>query len=497
MAENQEEEKKKAEDSKEKPDVKDNIVTTEHSLTLAGKTLRYTAKAGTVVLREEDEKEGHQAKAEMFFISFTLKDVPDLSRRPVTFSFNGGPGSSSVWLLLGALGPKRVPMSEDASQLKPPFRVVDNEFTLLTKTDLVFIDPVGTGYSRMITGDKVDPDEFFSLKRDIECVGEFIRQYTSREKRWASPKFLIGESYGTTRAAGLSGYLQDRYGLFLNGIMLVSAILNFQTLSFSPGNDLPYVLYLPSYAASAWHHGKLAEDHQEKDLEIFLQEVRDFAEDEYALALMKGSRLTAEESAGIASRVAGYTGLSVDYVERSNLRIEIMRFTKELLRSDGWTVGRFDSRIKGQDKDDVGEQFEKDPSFDAVQGVYSACLNDYVRTELEFESDLTYEILSFKIRPKWKYDTFQNSYVNTAETLRAAIMKNSHLKVLVGNGYYDLATPFFATEYTFDHLGLKPDLQSNIKMTYYEAGHMMYVHRPSLENLHTDLTQFIDATLEA
>ncbi len=495
MAENQEEETKKAKDSTEKPDVTDRIVTTEHSLTVAGKTLKYTAKAGTVVLREEDEKEGHQAKAEMFFISFTLNDVPDPTRRPVTFSFNGGPGSSSVWLLLGALGPKRVPMSEDASQLKPPFRVVDNEFTLLTKTDLVFIDPVGTGYSRMITGDKVDPDEFFSLKRDIECVGEFIRQYTSREKRWSSPKFLIGESYGTTRAAGLSGHLQDRYGLFLNGIMLVSAILNFQTLRFSPGNDLPYVLYLPSYAASAWHHGKLAEEHQGQDLEIFLQEVRDFAEDEYAFALMQGSRLAVEEFASIAARVASYTGLSVDYVERSNLRIEIMRFTKELLRSDGLTVGRFDSRIKGQDKDDVGERFEKDPSFDVVQGVYSACLNDYVRSELEFESDLIYEILSFKIQPKWKYDTFQNSYVNTAETLRAAIMKNSHLKVLVGNGYYDLATPFFATEYTFDHLGLKPDLQSNIKMTYYEAGHMMYIHHPSLAKLLGDVRAFITRTL--
>ncbi len=471
---------------------KDNVVTTRHTIRIKGKPLRYTATVGTIVIKEEVDKEGHKPKAEIFFISFCKEGVRNKSKRPLTFSFNGGPGSSSVWMLLGLLGPKRVPLSKTPSaRIQPPFQLTDNEHTLLEETDLVFIDPVGTGYSRPLAQEDANPNEFFSFQRDLDSVGEFIRLFTSREQRWGSPKYLIGESYGTTRAAGLSGLLQDQHGLYLNGIMLVSVILNFQTLLFRAGNDLPYALYLPSYAVSARYHKKLKKKYQEMAQDDFLDEVRQFAETEYTQALMMGDRLAGSEYDKIVSRLADYTGLSREYVEGTNLRIEIMRFTKQLLRSDSKVIGRFDSRITGIDHDDVSENFESDPSFDIVRGVYSACLNDFVRKDLKYESDLPYEILSFKILPKWKYDRFENSFVNTAETLRSAMMKNPHLRIFVANGIYDLATPFFATEYTFDHLGLRGDVKENIQIEYYDAGHMMYMHRESLAKIGKDLKSFI------
>ena len=476
--------------------VEDNIVSSKHSLRLRGKEIKYTATVGTMVLKEEVDKQGHKPRAEMFFIAFTRDGVK--GRRPLTFSFNGGPGSSSVWMLLGLLGPKRVPLSVDdavmTNRLAPPYQVENNEFTLLEETDLVFIDPIGTGYSRPLSGEDNDPDEFFSFRRDLDSVGEFIRLYTSRNQRWRSPKYLIGESYGTTRAAGLSGYLQDQFGLYLNGIMLVSAVLNFQTILFHPGNELPFVVYVPSYAMTARYHGKLASRYQKMEAQQFLNEVRAFTEDEYLPALHKGSALSARQQKNVAEKLAGYIGVTPDYVLRNNLRVPIMRFAKEILRSDGKSVGRFDSRITGVDVDDAAENFERDPSFDVVQGVYSACLNDYVRRELRFESDLPYEILSFKVFPKWKYDEFQNNFVNVAETLRGAMMKNPHLKLFVANGIYDLATPFYATEYTMNHLGLRDDVDKNVTMAYYDAGHMMYTHKPSLKALAGDLKKFIKAS---
>jgi carboxypeptidase C (cathepsin A) len=481
--------------SAEDPVYEDNIVTTKHSLRIRGKEIRYTVNVGTVVLKEEVDKQGHKPKAEMFFIAFTRDGVRNPAKRPLTFSFNGGPGSSSVWMLLGLLGPKRVPLSIDdavtKNRLPPPYQVEPNEFTLLEDTDLVFIDPVGTGYSRPLSGEDNDPNEFFTFRRDLDSVGEFIRLYTSRHQRWSSPKFLIGESYGTTRASGLSGFLQDRFGLYLNGIMLVSAVLNFQTILFHPGNDLPYVVYVPSYALTARYHRKLAQKYQRMTEANFIDEVRDFTENEYLVALHKGDSLSKAEQKKVAEKLSGYIGLPVDYIMRNNLRVPIMRYAKEILRADGKSVGRFDSRITGVDKDDASENFERDPSFDVVQGVYSACLNDYVRRELKFESDLPYEILSFKVLPKWKYDEFENNFVNVAETLRSAMMRNPHLKLLVANGIYDMATPFYATEYTMNHLGLRDGVDENITMTYYPAGHMMYSHKPSLKNLSADLKKFI------
>ncbi len=480
------------------PPPTDNLVETKHVILLDGQEIHFTATTGTLVFKEEAEKkgdkagefEGEKAKATVFFIAYTRDDVPDKGQRPVTFSFNGGPGSSSVWLHLGLLGPRRVRMDDVGNLPPPPHRLVDNEFSLLNVTDLVFIDPVSTGYSRPVVGEKAR--EFHGFKKDIESVGDFIRLYTTRYGRWTSPKFLIGESYGTTRAAGLSGYLQDRHGMYLNGIMLVSSILNFQTARFDTGNDLPYILFLPTYTATAFYHQRLAPDLQ-ADLRATLAQVEAFALGEYASALMQGAALGGEDRARIRATLARYTGLSEDYIERTNLRVRIDRFVKELLRDQRRTVGRLDSRLTGIDRDAAGEAYEFDPSLATIMGPYTATFYDYVRRELGFETDLPYEVLTSRVWP-WSYGDHENRYVNVAETLRKAIATNPHLKVLVANGYYDLATPYFATQYTVNHLGLDPSLQANIAMTYYEAGHMMYVHRPSLAQLKTDLAAFVRAS---
>ena len=468
-------------------DTKDKLLRTKHKVVVGGDEIAYTATAGTLVLKEENGT----AKASVFYVSYTRDNVDAPENRPVTFSFNGGPGSSSVWLHLGLLGPKRVLMDDEGFALPPPYKLVDNAYSLLDETDLVFIDPVSTGCSRGINEDTAK--EYHAFDKDIASVGDFIRLYTTRFHRWSSPKFLIGESYGTTRAAGLSGYLQDRHGLYLNGIMLISSILNFQTARFVVGNDLPYILFLPTYCATAWFHGKLASDLQE-DLRRTLAEAEAFALGDYALALMQGASLSAENRQAIAHKLARYTGLSKEYVEQTDLRVNIFRFVKELLREEKRTAGRLDSRFTGIDRDAAGEQFDYDPSLAAITGPYTATLNDYVRQELKFESDLPYEILTGRVQP-WDYGKHQNQYVNVAETLRGAMTQNPHLKVFVANGFYDLATPYLATRYTFDHLGIDESLQANISMKYYEAGHMMYIHMPSLAQLKADLAGFVRSSV--
>ncbi len=475
---------------------KDELVETRHSIVMDGRELNYTVTCGTIVLKEETEKkgkkegesEGDKPRASIFFTAYTLDGVEDKHKRPLTFSFNGGPGSSSVWLHLGLLGPRRVLLDDQGFAYPPPYKLVDNAYSLLDATDLVFIDPVSTGFSRVLPGEK--PKQFHGFKKDIASVGDFIRLYTARYQRWTSPKFLIGESYGTTRAAGLSGYLQDRHGMYMNGIMLISSILNFQTADFHTGNDLPYILFLPTYTATAWYHHRLSDD-LEKDLYATLAEVEAFALGDYAQALMQGDDLLDEERLLIARKLARYTGLSEDYIDSTRLRIEIFRFTKELLRHAKRTVGRLDSRFKGIDLDSAGEHFEFDPSMTNITGPYTATLNDYVRGELKFESDLPYEILTERVYP-WSYAEFENEYVNVAETLRKAMTINPHLKVYVANGYFDLATPYLATRYTFKHLGLDKSLYENLRMGYFEAGHMMYIHIPSLAKLKGELVDFIN-----
>jgi len=467
-------------------------VVTEHTLQLGDRALRYRATAGFLVLKTEKG----EPQANLFYVAYTKLDEPDPRQRALTFSFNGGPGSASVWLHLGALGPKRVVMPDDARAPAPPYQWVDNPATWLAETDLVFIDPVSTGYSR--AAKDVDPKKFHGFTGDIESVAEFIRLWTTREARWASPKFLVGESYGTTRAAGLSDYLASRYDLYLNGIMLVSAITNFQTARFAPGNDLPYQLFLPTYTATAWYHGKLRGDWA-RTLAGALRRAEAFVARDYTLALMQGDALPPAERERIAQEVATLTGLSVEFVRRHDLRVNIQRFVRELRREENRAVGRLDSRFTGILDESGGEgpggNFF-DPSLEAITGPYTNALNDYVRRDLKFESDLNYEILTSRVQP-WSYANAENQYLNVAETLKRAMTKNPHLKVWIANGYYDLATPYHATDWTVRHMGLDPAIRGNLTQTYYEAGHMMYIHQPSLERLQADFRAWLDATLRA
>jgi carboxypeptidase C (cathepsin A) len=480
---------KAAEKPKEdkKPAPEDKSVQTKHTVKIGGQEVKYTATAGTMVLKLEDGT----PKASVFFVAYTKDDVTDASKRPITFAFNGGPGAGSLWLHVGALGPRRVEMGDVGNLLPPPYKFVDNEASILDVTDIVFIDPVTTGFSRPVPGEA--DKQFHGVQEDVQSVGDFIRLWATRNRRWGSPKFLAGESYGTTRAAGLSGYLQQRYGMYLNGIILISSILNFQTAEFDTGNDLPYILYLPTYTAIAWYHKKLLGDLQ-GDLQKAIAESKAFAVGAYADALMAGDSLPAVKRTEIAQKLSRLTGISADYIDRADLRIEIQRFDKELMKSERRTVGRLDGRFTGIDADAAGEQPDYDPSLAAIVGPYTATLNEYVRGELKFESDLPYEFLTGRVRP-WNYAPYENRYVNVAETLRRAMTQNQFLRVFVGKGYYDLATPFFAADYTFDHLGLDPTLRSHISGGYYEAGHMMYVHHDSLMKLKQDLAQFIQASL--
>jgi carboxypeptidase C (cathepsin A) len=461
---------------------------TNHSIQINGKALAYTATAGTLSLKKDDKP-----WASMFYVAYTRDDAQDAAKRPITFAFNGGPGSSSVWLHMGALGPKRVDMGPDGQQPKPPYRLVDNDDTALEFTDLVFIDPVTTGFSREAPGEK--DAQFHGFQGDLESVGEFIRLYLTRAERWRSPKFLAGESYGTTRSAALSQYLLDNDGIYLNGITLISSVLNFETISFSRGNDLPYALFLPSYTAAAWYHKKLPKDLQ-GDLEKALGEARRFAGNEYSAALMKGDKLTASERMSAVRELARLTGLPEQYVEESNLRVPEERFTKELLRDQRKTVGRYDSRLEGEDIDAAGESPEYDPSYASVQGVFTAMFNDYVRAELKYDSDSPYQVLTGKVQP-WNYDRFQNRYVNVAEMLRQAMTQNPSLRVMIANGYYDLATPFFATEYTVNHIGLEPGLSNHIGLTYCDAGHMLYTKKSCLDGLHGAMSDFYQKAFSA
>ncbi|WP_322494599.1 S10 family peptidase [Chloroflexus sp.] len=469
----------------------DQLVQTQHTVVINGVEIAYTATAGVIIMKEEAEKDGvsagEQARAGIFFVAYTRDDVSDASRRPLTFAFNGGPGSSSVWLHLGLLGPQRVLMTEEGWPLPPPGRLVPNPYSLLDVSDLVFIDPVSTGYSRPVAGESAK--QFHDFRKDIESVGDFIRLYTSRYGRWLSPKYLAGESYGTTRAAGLAGYLQERHGLYLNGLMLISAVLHFQTLSFDYGNDLPYMLFLPAYTATAFYHRRL-EPELQRDLIATLRAAEAFAFGDYALALLQGDQLDPATFDHIATQLARYTGLSRDYIARSRLRIRDDRFVKELLRDQHRTVGRLDSRFTGSDRDAVGETVELDPSLAAITGPYTAALNHYVREQLGFSSDLPYEILTERVWP-WSFNDHQNRYVDVAETLRRAMHRNPALRVHVASGYYDLATPYFATRYTLNHLALDPALRSQISESFYPAGHMMYIQETSLSALKAVLADFV------
>jgi carboxypeptidase C (cathepsin A) len=487
--------REKPEVSSKAPPLEKLPIITEHTITIDGKSIPYTATVGEMIVNKPNEEPG----ASMFYVAYTRSDVRDKSGRPLTFAFNGGPGSSSVWLHLGGLGPRRVAMDDQGHSTPPPFGLVDNENSLIDVTDLVFIDPVSTGYSRPLPGE--NKSQFHGVQEDVESVGEFIRLYATRNQRWDSPKFVLGESYGTTRSAGLSGFLQGRtHGMYLNGIVLVSSVLDFSTIVFTPGNLMPYILFLPHYTATAWYHKKLPADLQKKPLLEVLEEAKKFALDEYSAALIKGNTLAGDEYEEIAGKLAAYTGLSLDYVKQSNLRVRHDRFVKELLRDEFHTVGRLDSRFKGHDSDAAGESYEYDPSSAALQGAFSTMLNYYLREELGYEKNIPYAIYG-NVYP-WNFSSVPSDQMqmrrggmgmglNVAEILRQALTENEHLRVFCCNGYYDGATPFLGTEYTFAQMGLNGEFKNRVEMGYYQAGHMMYIHKPSIVKLKKDLASFI------
>jgi carboxypeptidase C (cathepsin A) len=470
------------------PSPVDDVVVTRHELVTAGGTLAYTASAGRVVLREEIQEEGvfrgFKPKAEVFLVSY-VADQSGAGPRPVTFAFNGGPGSSSVWLHLGLLGPRRVLMGDAGSLAPPPYGLADNAETLLRHSDLVFIDPVSTGYSRVVEGDK--PADFHGYQRDLESVGAVIRLWTSRHGRWLSPKYLIGESYGTLRAAALADHLQARYGFALNGLILVSTVLDMGTLDDEPGgNDIAFVLSLPTFACVAHYHGLLGD----RPLAEVRAEAEAFAVGDYARALLLGHRLPADERRDVVSRLAGLTGLGPDWIERAGVRIASHRFFRELLRDRGLVVGRLDGRFTGWEADAAGEVATVDPSYSAILGPYAAACNHYLNGELEYQNDLPYEVLTERVRP-WSYKEFEGRQVSVAERLAAAMRGNSHLRVQISAGYYDGATPYFAAEHAVQHLHIPEELRANISFRYYEAGHMMYVHEGSRVRQSEDLAAFV------
>ena len=459
-------------------------VTKQHQMKMGGKTLKYTSTAGAMSLKDDKD----EIEANIYYWAYTLDGVKDVSERPLCFVFNGGPGSASVWLHLGALGPKRVIMEDEGWMPKPPYKLEDNPNTWLDKTDLVFIDPVGTGFSRGANPDK-NSEKYWNFEGDFKSVAEVIRLYLVHNNRWTSPLFLAGESYGTTRSAGVSKVLMQK-GIGLNGIALISTVLDFQTLRFAFNNQLPYYLYVPTYAVTGWYHGKLADELQAKSIEDLLAEVEDWTINTYAIAIAKGDAMTDDEKQDIAEKLAYYTGLSETYIKQNKLKINIMRFCKELLRDEGRTVGRLDSRFKGIDTDNAGETFEFDPSMVAIIPPYTAMMNHYAREQLGLETDIEYETLSYKVFQGWKHE--EGKYPDTSNDLRETISKNPYMKIFVAQGYYDLATPYFAWLYTYNHMSLDDEVRDNFVTKYYEAGHMMYLHKGELAQLKADADEFFD-----
>jgi carboxypeptidase C (cathepsin A) len=466
---------------------------TQHHVTLHGKTLEYSATAGTLIVRDDDDR----PIAAMGYVAY-VRSGKDNANRPIMFAFNGGPGSSSLWLHMGALGPRRVLVADPTPTPAAPYPTVDNEYGVVDHSDLVMIDPVGTGISRAVCDHK--DDEFWSVDPDIDSIGRFIAQYLSDNNRWTSPKYLLGESYGTTRGAGIVNYLRERRSVSFNGLILVSVATDLEAIFAElPGNERPYTVYLPGYAAVAWYHHMIP--NQPAALEPFLAEVRGYAAGPYAAALVKGDALTDAEREAVAEQMHAYTGLSVDYLKAANLRVSEVEFAHELLKAQRRTVGRLDGRFVGPTWDLLAKETDYDPQSSAISAAYAGAFLDYYHGELKGGPTSTYRTTNFSIGDKWKWThhTAQGDQpmVNTGVDLAEALVKDPSLRVLVLNGYYDLATPFSATEYVMTHLGIAPELSQHIQMKYYPAGHMMYVNPPSLAKMKSDLDTFVDGTMHA
>lgn len=464
----------------------DKLSITHHTMKIGDEELNFTATAGYMPLKNEKD----ETVAKIFFISYTKDDVEDVSKRPLTFAFNGGPGSSSIWLHFGALGPKRVKLTPKGELPEPPYKFIDNEYTLLKNSDLVFIDPVDTGYSRASEGEKLK--DFLGVREDIESVGEFIRLYVTIFQRWRSPKYIAGESYGAIRAAGLADFLQDEVGMHLNGIIMISQALNFQVLiTGEGGSDMPYLLALPSYATTAFYHNRLSPRLQ-ANLQATIKEVREWAVNEYMPILVKGNSLSSSEKEKAAEKLAEYTGLSKTFILDSDLRVRPFRFRKELLKDKHEILGYYDGRLTGVDP--IPEDTfwpPNDPTF-FLGGPFATAVNDYIRNGLKFVNDIPYNLFSGNTG-NWNYDsdyTSREGFLDLSGRLSGAMNKNRYLKVFVACGYYDLCTPFYSSIYTMDHLNIAPERIKNIVYGFYQGGHMFYTNVDELKRFSVDMDKF-------
>ena len=492
---------KKGGDEKKNDIPPEKAVVTNHTGSVAGHTMSYKATTGTLIIRDDKGK----PDASVFYVAYTVDGDP--GKRPVTFLYNGGPGSASIWLHMGSFGPVRVATESPEATAPAPFHIVPNSDSLLDKTDLVFIDAIGTGFSKGLPkgkdeNGKPDKDDenpnkrFWGTDQDIDAFGRFIARYITVNKRWNSPKFLFGESYGTPRSAGLAKWMEDK-GIALNGVVLLSSIINYA--SRLPGLDNDYVNLLPSYAAIAWYHNKL--QNKPATLEPFLTEVRNFARGDYAVALNKGQDLTPQERDAIAQRMSAYTGLSVTYLKEANLRVSQQRYRKELMRDDRRTLGRYDGRFEGIDSDAAGENPESDPADTAIRGAFTGAFNDYLARELNYTSDVVYNVSANGANREWD---FKHTVRGSQRPLPLPIMgsdlgdamrTNPHLKVMSANGYFDLATPFYATEYDLGHMDIDAKLRGNLTFTYYPSGHMVYLNLDALKQFKIDLAKFYDSAV--
>jgi carboxypeptidase C (cathepsin A) len=464
-------------------DIDETPAVTHHSITVNGKTINYTATVAQMPIKNSSG----ETEAHIFYMAYTL-DGAEATKRPLTFSFNGGPGSASMWVHMGGMGPRSPKLMPNGGMPPPPYRMKDNADTWLDQTDLVFIDPVGTGYSRAKT--VAIARRMNSVSGDIQSIGEFMRMYVDRNNRELSPLFIAGESYGTFRTAGLAGYLIER-GMAFNGIVLIGTTLNLETI-WSRSDDLVYQLEFPSYCADAWYHKKVAPDLQKKSLQPFLREVEAFAMGEYAVALGKGDTLTPAERKGTIDKLVRYTGLDAHYLDETNLRWDVSHFTRQLLRNEHETIGRYDGRLAGPSSLNTGETSEYDPSSTLITPPFTAVFTDYIRTELNYKTDMFY-YPSGGVQP-WDYQV-QNGFGDTTSLLHNAMVKNPYMKVMVAAGYYDLATPYYAVEYTFNHMGLSPEMHKNITWDFYQAGHMLYIDSDSHAKLKHDFGEFLSSAM--
>ena len=469
---------------------------TKHSVKIDNKLINYTATVGTLILKNEKD----ETIASFGYTAYTKEGEANINNRPVTFSYNGGPGSSSMWLHMGVMGPRRVVVNDPSPNGPAPYKIEDNNYSILDVSDIVMMDPVGTGLSRAIG--KSQNSDFWGVDPDIKSVSQFIKNYIHENERWNSPKYLLGESYGTFRSAGVADFLQSNFGISVNGIVLVSNVLDIRTLAFNPGDDISYVVNFPTYAATAWYHNKLS--NKPPSLDAFLKEVRIFSFGEYASALLKGDQLSSAERENILNKLVTYSGLSKDYWEKANLRVNQPQFAQEVLRSTGMMVGRLDSRYKGLTKNLLSEFATNDPQAADIAPAFTAAFMNYYTTELKVSKDKTYNTNAYVFTDfKWNWKHARSNGLfgeavspTTAPDLLNAMSSNPQMKVLVMNGIYDMATPFAGTEYTFDHLGLDKRIKANITQKYYEAGHMMYTHNESAAKFKKDVVEFITSTLK-